>query len=97
MTLESDPARTLSSMPSVSARAAALREALVALDSLTRLTGHLWHDVDLPLHLVAALRADLAHLGLHLRRAAGLAPVPQTDPGGSRAPRALSAAPEFGE
>lgn len=54
-----------------------LQEALSALDNLTRLSAHLWNDVDVPLRLVEAMRSDLAHLELHLRRVAGLQAVPK--------------------
>lgn len=35
--------------PEPDADAVSLREALIALDNLTRLSGHLWHHVDVPL------------------------------------------------
>lgn len=57
--------------------ASSLREALVTVDSLKRLSVHLWHDVDVPLRLVEALRSDLAHLELHLCSAIGLQPSPK--------------------
>lgn len=66
------PARSTADVTEVS-----LREALVALDNLIRLSSHLWHHVDVPLRLVEAMRTDLEHLGRHLRRAAGLHPPAQ--------------------